>query len=564
MSTTVPQPASLIPESASIPPERREQIFPTLTPAQIARVAAHGNRRSVQRGEVLLEPGQPTRRFFLVLSGKLEIWRPAGGELIAVHEAGQFAGDVHMLSGRNSLVWARMGEAGEVIEVDRDRLRNLVQTDSELSDIFMRAFILRRVELISRGLGDVILLGSSHSAGTLRIKEFLMRNGHPYSYVDLERDTSAQEFLDRFQVTVEEIPVVICRGKTVLRNPSNQQVADCLGFNEAIDKTQVRDVIVVGAGPAGLAAAVYAASEGLDVLVLETSAPGGQAGSSSKIENYLGFPTGISGQELAGRANAQAQKFGAQVLISRAATQLLCEHKPYVVEIEGGTRLAARTLIMAMGAQYRKLPLENLSRFEGNGVYYGATFIEAQLCEGEEVAVVGGGNSAGQAAVFLAQKARRVHMLVRGRGLAETMSRYLIRRIEENPVIELRTNTEITALYGGAHLERVCWRNNKTSQTEARDLQHLFLMTGAMPNTGWLNGCLALDDKGFIKTGADLQPDDLAAAHWQLSRPPSIFETSRPGVFAVGDVRSGNIKRVASAVGEGSIAVYLVHRELQE
>ena len=391
-----------------------------------------------------------------------------------------------------------------------------MQTDSELSDILMRAFILRRVELIARGLGDVILLGSSHSAGTLRIKEFLMRNGHPYSYIDLERDASAQEFLDRFQVKVEEIPVVICRGKQVLRNPTNQQVADCLGFNEAIDKTHVRDVIVVGAGPAGLAAAVYAASEGLDVLVLETNAPGGQAGSSSKIENYLGFPTGISGQELAGRANVEA------------------------------------------------VDLRSIEYLYPNFPRLGATFIEAQRCEGDEVVVVGGGNSAGQAAVFLAQKAKRVHMLVRADGLAETMSRYLIRRIEENPVIELRTHTEITALDGGDQLERICWRNTKTGEVEAHDIQHLFLMTGATPNTGWLNGCLALDDKGFIKTGLDLQPEELTAAHWPLTRPPLLFETSLPGVFAVGDVRSGNIKRVASAVGEGSIAVRLVHQVLAE
>src|SRR5579859_1173395 len=560
MNTMIP----VAPESASIPAERREQMFPILSPAQIARVAAHGKKRFVKSGEILLEQGEQTRRFFLVISGKLEILRPSGGEIITVHQAGQFAGDVHMLSGRSSVVRARMGEAGEVVEVDRDSLQKLVQTDSELSDIFMRAFIMRRVELIARGLGDVILLGSSHSAGTLRIKEFLMRNGHPYSYIDLERDASAQEFLDRFQVKVEEIPVLICRGNTALRNPSNQQVADCLGFNQAIDKTQVRDVVVLGAGPAGLAAAVYAASEGLDVLVLETNAPGGQAGSSSKIENYLGFPTGISGQELAGRANVQAQKFGAQVLISRAATRHLCDRKPYIVEIEGGSRLAARTVIMAMGAQYRRLPLPNLTRFEGNGVYYGATFIEAQLCEDDEVVVVGGGNSAGQAAVFLAQKAKRVYILVRGDGLAETMSRYLIRRIEENPVIELRTHTEITALDGGDQLERMCWRNNQTGEVEAREIQHLFLMTGATPNTGWLNGCVALDDKGFVKTGLDVQPEDLAAAHWPLTRPPLLFETSLPGVFAVGDVRAGNVKRVASAVGEGSIAVHLVHQVLQE
>jgi thioredoxin reductase (NADPH) len=428
----------------------------------------------------------------------------------------------------------------------------------------MRAFILRRVELFNRGLGDVVLVGSSHSAGTLRIKEFLSRNGNPYSYIDLERDTGVQEFLDRFQVTVDEIPVLICRGQTVLRNPSNQQLADCLGFNASIDESHVRDVIVVGAGPAGLAAAVYAASEGLDVLVLETTAPGGQAGSSSKIENYLGFPTGISGRDLAGRAYTQAQKFGAEVFISRAATKLSCSRKPYVLEIEGGTLLKTQTVIIASGAQYRKLPLKNLDRFEGVGVYYGATFIESQLCEGDDVVIVGGGNSAGQAAVFLAQKARRVHLVVRAEGLGDTMSRYLIRRIEESPVIELHTHTEITELAGSDQLERITWRNNQTGAEESRQLRHLFLMTGATPNTAWLSGCVAMDDKGFIKTGGDLLPEDLAAAHWPLGRQPYLFETSHPGVLAVGDVRSGNVKRVASAVGEGSIAVHLVHRVLHE
>jgi thioredoxin reductase (NADPH) len=350
----------------------------------------------------------------------------------------------------------------------------------------------------------------------------------------------------------------------VLRNPSNQQVAECLGFNDAINQTQIRDLIIIGAGPAGLAAAVYGASEGLDVLVLETNAPGGQAGSSSKIENYLGFPTGISGQELAGRAYTQAQKFGAQVIIARGAKQLACSRKPYAVETDNGPRLQARALVIATGAEYRKPSLEHLSQFEGAGVYYGATFVEAQLCAGDEVIVIGGGNSAGQAAVFLAQTARRVHLLVRSAGLAESMSRYLIRRIEENPAIVLRPHTEIVALEGGNHLERVRWRDNLAGHIESHDVSHVFVMTGAVPNTHWLDGCVTLDAKGFIKTGPDLSRDDLAAAQWPFARSPYLLETSLPGVFAVGDVRSGNLKRVASAVGEGANAVAFIHRVLQE
>jgi thioredoxin reductase (NADPH) len=330
-----------------------------------------------------------------------------------------------------------------------------------------------------------------------------------------------------------------------------------------VDQTQVRDLVIIGAGPSGLAAAVYGASEGLDVLVVETSSPGGQAGSSSRIENYLGFPAGISGLELAGRAYSQAQKFGAQVLIAKG-TRLACDRKPYVVEIENGVRIPARAIVVATGAGYRRPPLENLSRFEGAGVYYGATFMESQLCSGEEVIVVGGGNSAGQAAVFLTETVKRVHMLIRSAGLAESMSRYLIRRIEESPTIVLRPHTEIVALDGGNHLESVRWRNNQTEQIEEQIIRHVFMMTGADPNTGWLNGCVALDAKGFIKTGSDLSPEDLSTARWPLSRPPYLLETSLPGVFAVGDVRGGSIKRVASAVGEGSIAISFVHQVLQE
>src|ERR1700752_1417995 len=376
MSTTIP-----VPLSASLTAERRELLFPTLSPAQIERIAAHGKRRRVSAGEILVEQGDQNLPFFVVISGAIEILRPNGNEeeLITVHTAGQFMGDVGMLSGRRSLVRARMREGGEVVEVNRECLQNLVQSDADLSEILLGAFIFRRLELIARGLGDVVLLGSGNSAGTLRIREFLSRNGHPYSYVDLENDTGVQEVLDRFQVTAAEVPVVICQGKTVLRNPTNRQVADCLGFNEGIDQQEMRDVIIVGAGPSGLSSAVYAASEGLRALVVETNAPGGQAGSSSKIENYLGFPTGISGQELAGRAYTQAEKFGAHVVIARTAGRLACATKPYVVEVDENLKISGRAVVIACGVEYRKLPIANLARFENAGIYYAATFLEAQL-----------------------------------------------------------------------------------------------------------------------------------------------------------------------------------------
>jgi len=556
--TTPPVPLTLA--------SRADQVFPTLTPEQIARVAAHGHVRRVERGEVLLEPGDQNPRFFVVTAGHIEVVKPSGDteEPVTIHRRGQFTGEVSMLSRRRGFVRMRAGEAGEVIELDREQLLTLVQIDSELSEILMRAFILRRVEMIAHEFGDVVLVGSTHAPGTLRVKEFLTRNGHPYSYIDLDRDAGVQDVLDRFHVAVADVPVLICRGEVVLRNPTNEQIADCLGFNDAIDHTQVRDLVIVGAGPSGLAAAVYGASEGLDVLVLEANAPGGQAGLSSRIENYLGFPTGISGQELAARAYTQAQKFGAQLIIAKGARQLACDRKPYAIEIDDGPRVPARTVIIATGAEYRRPSLENLSQFEGAGVYYCATFVEAQVCRGDDVVVVGGGNSAGQAAVFLAQTAKRVHMLVRSNGLAESMSRYLIRRIEQSPAIVLRTCTNLVALEGSDHLERVRWRDDESGSIETHHIKHVFVMTGAVPSTGWLRGCVVLDAKGFIKTGPDLSHDDLAAARWPLARPPYLLETSRPGVFAVGDVRGGNIKRVASAVGEGSIAVAFVHQILHE
>ena len=467
-----------------------------------------------------------------------------------------------MISGRRSLMRGRVTAAGEFLEMSSSQLRTLVAQDAGLSEIFMRAFILRRVRLINRGQGNVILMGSRHSANTLRLREFLTRNGHPFTYADLDADSGSQEMLDHFHVTLEEIPIVVCNNRTVLRSPSIQELAGCLGLNAHITASEVLDLVIVGAGPSGLAAAVYGASEGLDVLVIEAESPGGQAGSSSKIENYLGFPMGISGQELAGRAAAQAQKFGAKVLIANNVTKLDCERRPYGLSVDGGQVIRARAVVIASGAQYKKPKLENLIKFEGQGVYYGATYIEAQLCGSADSIVVGGGNSAGQAAVYLSQTSK-VHMLVRSGQLSDTMSRYLIRRIEENPAIELHYDTEIVSLDGDAQLERVTWRNKNTGETSTHDIRYVFIMAGASPRTQWLEGCLAMDNKGFILTGRDLDPV-LHDYHWPLPRAPLMLETSQPGVFAVGDVRAGNVKRVASAVGEGSIAISLVHRVLAE
>jgi thioredoxin reductase (NADPH) len=542
--------------------DARTQAFPVLTAALIDRIRPSGRLRDVQRGEILFEPNDTNVPFFVLLSGSMEIVQPGldGERSIATHGPGEFTGEITMISGQLCLVRGRITEPGQLLEVDGDALRSLVAKDAELSEILLRAFILRRLELISHGYGNVILMGSRHSAQTLELREFLSRNGYPFTYVDLDSDRTSQELLDRFDVKPSDVPVVICNSRNVLRSPSIQELANCLGLNSSIDDTHLRDVIIVGAGPAGLAAAVYAASEGLDVLMIETRAPGGQAGSSSKIENYLGFPTGVSGLELASRAITQAQKFGADMLIARSVVQLQCDHRPYQVVLDSGEAVPTRAIIIATGAQYNKPRLANLEKFEGEGIYYGATYIESQLCEGEEAAVVGGGNSAGQAAVFLSQTARLVHVLVRSSELSSTMSRYLIQRLTQNPRIQLHVNTEITALEGGERLERVVWRDKKTGESSTHAIQHLFIMAGASPRTEWLRGCLALDDKGFILTGRDLDqnPD------WQLKRAPQMLETSLPGVFAVGDVRAGNVKRVASAVGEGAISIHLVHQALAE
>jgi thioredoxin reductase (NADPH) len=544
----------------------RDRLFPKLNDAQISRIARRAQRRPIRRNEVLWEVGAPRMDFYVILAGSIEIVQPLPGreESITVQGPREFTGDVDLIFGHPAVVGARAGEDGEVLALKREGLLSLVQTDPELSDLFLRTFLQRRAFLIAHGKGDAVLVGSRHSGDTLRIREFLSRNGRPHTYLDVESDEGVQELLERFAVRPEHLPVLIVRGKVLLRTPSNLEIAEHLGFGSAVEEDKVHDVVVVGAGPAGLTAAVYAASEGLDVLVLETHAPGGQAGTSSRIENYPGFPEGIPGQHLAARVFTQANKFGAKFAIARTGAALRCERKPYAIGLEGGGEVKGRTAVIASGVKYRGADIPGVERFQGTGVYHAATHLEAQLCGGEEVAVVGGGNSAGQAVVFLARAVRHVHMLVRGPSLAESMSRYLIRCIEELPNVTIRTRTRIVALEGSDRLEAVRWRNEATGEEERRAIRRVFLMIGADPNTAWLGGCVALDAKGFVKTGNDLSAEDLSKARWPLGRSPYPLETMLPGVFAAGDVRAGSVKRIASAVGEGAACIHQIHRVLQE
>jgi len=541
---------------------------PILTQIEIDRARPYGRVRHAELGEILYRPGEVGVPCFILLSASLEIVQPTihGERLVFNLCPGMFTGEAGMIAGQRTVVQGRVMQAGEILELRPEELRTLVARDAGLSEILLQAFILRRLMLINRQLGNVVVIGSRHSADTLRLREFLGRNGHPYTYIDLDSDDTSRGLLDRFAIAVSEIPIVIGNGTMIMRNPSTSQLADCLGLNDNIDNSLLHDLVIVGAGPAGLAAAVYGASEGLDTLLIESHAPGGQAGTSSRIENYLGFETGVSGQKLATSATRQAQKFGAKMALARAIVQLRCQRRPYELVMDDGTVFFARTIVIATGARYNKPTAVALDRFAGRGIHYGATHIEAQLCEGEEVIVVGGGNSAGQASVFLSRTARKVYMLVRGADLAESMSRYLVQRIIGNPSIELLCNSELTGLEGENDLEEVSWIDKQTGQARSAPARHLFVMTGASPNTNWLGGRLALDDKGFILTGRDLplaiDPD--RNPPWPLSRPPQMLESSLPGVFAVGDVRAGSIKRVAAAVGEGATAVSMVHRALAE
>lgn len=537
------------------PYERSQQTFPRLSAEMTDRVASYGQEEALPAGVLVFERGQRSVDFFLVLEGSIEIFEPGErGEpnIFTVHGERQFTGEMDLFNDRQILVSGRAGVDTRVVRIRRADFRRLVAGEQDIGEIVMRALILRRVGLIRHAQGGVVLVGPGHAGDTLRLQRLMSRNGYPHRLLDTERDPDTAGFLECFDLSPEQLPVVVLPGETLLRNPADAELADALGITETFDPDQVFDVAVVGAGPAGLAAAVYAASEGLTTIVVEGVAPGGQAGTSSKIENYLGFPTGISGQALAGRAQAQAQKFGARLAIARPATVLDCSQRPYRLVLGGDREVRACAVVVATGARYRKLDVADYDRFEGQGIHYAATAIEAQLCGGEEVAVVGGGNSAGQAAVFLSRTVRHVHILVRGEGLAATMSDYLVERIDQSPRITVHPFAEVTALEGDHLLRRVTWADRRSGAAETRPVANLFVMIGAEPNTGWLDGCLTLDAKGFVETGRDEAGQALA----------SPYATTKPGIFAVGDVRSGSVKRVASGVGEGSVVVSAVHQFL--
>ncbi len=536
------------------PYARPQQIQPRLTAEQMRHVADYGTEQAVADGTVLFTRGERGVDFFVVLDGAIEIFEvePCGDEhVIATHHAGQFSGEMDLFNDRQILVSARARGQSRVLRIGRTAFRRLIAGDPDLSEIVMRAFILRRVGFIRHADGGVLLIGAGHAGDTQRLARFLIRNGYPYRMLDTEQDPDVAHTLRHFQIEAEALPAVIMDG-AVLTNPTTAALADAIGLTEALDPAITYDVAVVGAGPAGLAAAVYAASEGLSTIVLESTAPGGQAGTSSRIENYLGFPTGISGQALAGRAQSQAQKFGAKLAIARRVTGLDCTALPYRLQLEDGAAVRACSVVLATGARYRRLAVEQFDRFEGQGIHYAATRMEAQLCGAEEVCVVGGGNSAGQATMFLSRTVGHVHVLVRSTGLAATMSDYLVQRIAGSPKVTVHAFTEITALEGDALLRRITWTDRRTGVGETKAIGNLFVMIGAEPNTEWLDGCLTLDQRGFVVTGRDANGMALA----------SPFATTRPGVFAVGDVRAGSVKRVASGVGEGSVVVQAIHQYL--
>jgi thioredoxin reductase (NADPH) len=537
---------------------RHEQTFPSLTSAEIARMRRFGDVRTFRDGECLFQTGKPGPGMFVVLSGNVAITQRDGlGHVTPVIDQGpgQFLAEIGQLSGRVALVDGHAKGDVETLLIPPEKLRALLVAEADLGERIMRALILRRVNLIQAGVGGPVLIGPSNSTTVAGLQNFLIRNGFPHHLLDPEKDHDAAEMIARYSPSPSDWPLVVTIDGTVLRNPEERQLARALGMIGGPRGEKIYDVAIVGCGPAGLATAVYAASEGLAVAVLDSRAFGGQAGASARIENYLGFPTGISGQALAGRAFTQAQKFGADMMIPMGAKSLDCTRKDgaFALSLDGGDELRSRAVVVASGARYRRPKIENLAKFEGRGVWYWASPVEARLCADQEVALVGGGNSAGQAAVFLSGHARKVLMIIRGGGLAASMSRYLIERIEATPNIELMFNAEVVALSGDDRsLERVRWRSRLSGEQETADIRNLFLFVGADPATGWLEGCgVTLDRGGFVVTGAQ---SDL-----NLGRPVSALETSVPGVYAVGDVRSGSVKRVGGAIGEGAQVVAALH-----
>jgi thioredoxin reductase (NADPH) len=526
--------------------------YPRLTPQQLSLLDQAGTRRVVRAGDVLVREGDRDRDFLVVLAGTVGVvdgYGTSQERTIRVHGPGRFLDEIGLLTGQPAFVSMVAVQDGEILAVPLARLRDLVSRDPQLGDLILQAFLLRRELLAGQGVG-LRIVGSRFSPDTRRLREFAARNRLPHTYLDVEEDAQAEQLVRQLGIPPSDMPVVIS-GREILRNPTDAELARILGVAPPSAGERPEDLVVVGAGPSGLAAAVYGASEGLSTIVLDAVATGGQAGTSSRIENYLGFPAGISGAELAERAVIQAEKFGAGISVPARATGLTHEGDAYAVRLVDGTEIRSRTVVLAAGARYRRLQVDRLEEFEGASIYYAATFMEAMFCRDLPVTVVGGGNSAGQATVFLTGHASRVRLVVRGDDLGQDMSRYLVDQIEGNPAVEVLTSTEVKQLCGqGGELEAVVVENNRTGRRRRLDTRLLFVFIGSAPATGWLRGAVALDDKGFVRTGPPAGADN-------------VLETSWPGVFAVGDVRSGSIKRVASAVGEGAMAVRFIHEHLQ-
>jgi thioredoxin reductase (NADPH) len=544
----------------SVPPlieARHDQMFPVLEPADIERLARFGERKTYASGEQIVTTGEIAPGAFIIVEGQIDVTQRGLGlsELIVTHGPRSFMGELAQLSGRPSLIDASAIGAVETLLIPPQRLRDLLVEEAELGERIMRALILRRVGLLETGAGGPVIVGGAAHADVLRLEGFLASNGHPYQRLDPETDPCAQTLIERFHLKPSELPIVLCPSGELLRNPSEDWLARSLGLVGPIDPNKIYDVVIVGAGPAGLAASVYAASEGLSVLVLDCRAFGGQAGASARIENYLGFPTGITGIALMARAFNQAQKFGVDMAIpdevQTLQAQTASDSGRFLLTLANKEHVRARSAVIATGAQYRRLDVDNLAPFEGSSVHYWASPLEARLCAGEEVGLVGAGNSAGQAAVYLSSLVAKVWLIVRGPSLALSMSRYLVARIASIPNIEVLAQTTVDALEGqDGILEAIRCRSHGSGEEVKRPIRHLFLFIGAEPHTGWLSGSgVTLDDSGFVRTGANIQ------------RP---LETTLPGVFAIGDVRSGSVKRVAAAVGEGAQVVAALHAFLAE
>jgi thioredoxin reductase (NADPH) len=547
--------------------EIRSTRAPKLREDQIEVLSRYGQTRETETGEVLFKAGDTSSDFLVVLEGEVELVDDFAGErrTMGVMRPGRFVGDLILLTGQATYLSVVVREGGKVLAIPREQLKEVVTEEPNLSDIILRAFMARRSLIMRAGIG-LRIIGSRHSRDATRLREFAARNRLPYAWIELEEDPNkAQALLEKFGAKPAETPVTIWQGEDVLKNPTNLELARIIGLMVDASWERTYDLVVVGAGPAGLGAAVYGASEGLSTLALESIALGGQAGTSSRIENFLGFPAGLSGFELASRALVQADKFGARTAVPHEAVGMRKENDYYRIELSEGGEVATRSMIVATGARYRRLEVPRLERFEGVSIHYAATEAEAQRCEGEEVAVVGGGNSAGQAALFLAARTRRVYLLIRGGDLGKGMSRYLVDRVTNAENVELLANTEVSELVGEDRLEGVVVEDSRSGVRRPLGARALFVFIGAEANTGWLEGAVELDERGFVLTGRELDGFALEGGAWRgLSRGPYLMETSMPGVFAAGDVRSGSIKRVASAVGEGSMAVRLVHQYLAD